>query len=292
MDQFFVYAALILLGLCLGSFAGASVWRIRARQLLDDKRCGEKFDTNEFKRLEKLTKSKVTNDHSMCLRCGYNLKWYDLIPLVSWLSLGGKCRKCHKPIGYMEPLIEIGLAAFFVLSYTFWPYSLGSALGVARLVIWLAAGVGLAVLFVYDAKWSLLPDKINYTVVGFGLVNALIIGLNSQNVFETLLSITGSVAILSGIYLFLYVISRGAWIGFGDIKLGLGLGLLLADWRLAFVALFMANLVGSLIVVPPMLMGKLKRNSHVPFGPLLIVGFIIAGLAGNYILSILLYTPI
>jgi len=79
------------------------------------------------------------------------------------------------------------------------------------------------------------------------------------------------------------------WIGFGDIKLGLGLALLLADWRLAFIALFAANLIGCLIVLPAMAMKKLKRNSHVPFGPLLIAGFVIAGLAGNYLMSLYFY---
>jgi prepilin signal peptidase PulO-like enzyme (type II secretory pathway) len=89
--------------------------------------------------------------------------------------------------------------------------------------------------------------------------------------------------ILSGVYLVLYWISKGKWIGFGDIKLGLGLALLLADFRLAFIALFAANLIGCLAVLPPMIAGKLKRDSHVPFGPLLIAGAIVAQLAGVYL---------
>jgi prepilin signal peptidase PulO-like enzyme (type II secretory pathway) len=78
----------------------------------------------------------------------------------------------------------------------------------------------------------------------------------------------------------LYKISKGKWIGFGDIKLGLGLALLLGDYRLAFLAIFAANLIGCIIVIPGMTMGKLKRDSHVPFGPLLILGTIVAQLAG------------
>jgi leader peptidase (prepilin peptidase)/N-methyltransferase len=95
----------------------------------------------------------------------------------------------------------------------------------------------------------------------------------------------GSIVILSGIYLILYQISHGKWIGFGDIKLGLGLALLLADWQLAFVALFMANIIGCLWVIPGMVVGKLKRNSHVPFGPLLIAGGLIAQMIGPYLIS-------
>jgi len=74
-----------------------------------------------------------------------------------------------KPIGYLEPLIELGVAAFFVLSFAFWPYTLNNTLEIMRLVLWLVAGVGLAILFVYDKKWSILPDKVNFVVIGIGV---------------------------------------------------------------------------------------------------------------------------
>jgi len=285
IDSIVIYLTLVLVGLVLGSFAGASVWRLRARQLVQDKSSGEHVYHDEYARLNKLTKSTLVNDRSQCLHCSYTLKWYDLIPLFSWMNLRGRCRKCRKPIGFMEPLIEVGVAAFFVLSYMYWPYPLNDALEVARLILWLIAGVGLAILFVYDTKWYLLPDKVNFAVIGIGALSALSVFINSHDKPGTIISILGSVFILSGIYLILYIYSKGKWIGFGDIKLGLGLGLLLADWELAFVALFAANLIGCILVLPAMVMGKLKRNSHVPFGPLLIIGSVIAGLAGVYLLS-------
>jgi prepilin signal peptidase PulO-like enzyme (type II secretory pathway) len=292
MEQFIIYLALVLVGLCMGSFAGASIWRLRARQLVQDKENGEKVNQKEYKRLHKLTETSMLNDHSVCLSCGYKLKWYDMIPLLSWLYLGGKCRKCRQPIGYLEPLIEIGVAVFFVISYAFWPYPLHSGLEITRLILWLIAGVVLAILFAYDKIWSLLPDKLNYTVIGIGAICAIFVIIGSQDKLNTLLSIIGSMIILSGIYWAIYKVSRGAWIGFGDVKLGLGLALLLADWRLAFIALFAANLIGSLIVIPAMAMKKLTRNSHVPFGPLLIIGFLIAGLAGNYLVNFYVYNLI
>ena len=290
MEQIIIYLTLIIFGLCLGSFAGASMWRFRAQQLNQDKKDGEDFDKVEYKRLFKLTKPSLLNDHSQCLNCSYSLKWYDLVPVFSWLSLGGKCRKCRKPIGYLEPLIEVGLALFFVLSYTFWPYGISTSIGLARLILWLVSGVGLAILFAYDMKWSLLPDKVSFSVIGIGVCNALLVIFSSPDKVAAFFSVIGSIFILSGIYWIIYIISRGMWIGFGDIKLGLGLGLLLADWKLAFVALFAANLIGCLIVIPPIVFGKLKRDSHIPFGPLLIIGFIIAGLAGNYLLSVYFYS--
>lgn len=284
---------LTLFGLVLGSFAGATVWRLRARQLVADKKAGEHVDHKEYTQLKQLASEKVSQDRSRCLHCGYELRWYDLIPLVSWLTLKGKCRDCRKPIGYMEPLIELGTALFFVGSYLLWPAELNGGLQISMFILWLAAGVGLAIMFAYDAKWYLLPDKINFAVIGLGLASAFLTIIASDNVPVAILSVLGSVAVLSGIYFVLYLVSRGRWIGFGDIKLGLGLGLLLADWRLALIALFAANLIGCLIVIPLMITGKLKRNAHVPFGPLLIAGAVVAKLVGlaiaeYYTLSLML----
>ncbi|HEY8886424.1 MAG TPA: prepilin peptidase [Candidatus Microsaccharimonas sp.] len=278
--DFIIYLALVLFGLVFGSFAGASVWRLRARQLVADKKSGEHVDHAEYKKLKKLAHEKLSKDHSRCLHCGYELRWYDLIPLVSWVTLGGRCRDCRKPIGIMEPLIELGTAAFFVLSYILWPFDLTTGLQVAQFIIWLISGVGLAIMFAYDARWFLLPDKVNFAVIGLGFVSAVLMIIESHNHMGAFLNVLGSVAVLSGIYYGLYLISKGRWIGFGDIKLGLGLGLLLGDWQLAVIGLFFANLIGCIIVIPLMVTGKLKRSSHVPFGPLLIAGAIVAKLVG------------
>jgi len=293
MNQTLVYLILSLTGLCLGSFAGASVWRLRARQLEEDKKAGENFDQKEYSKLKKLNNKSITQDHSQCLNCSYKLKWYDMIPVLSWVTLGGKCRKCRKPIGINELLVEIFVAAFFVSSYIFWPFGLcGGGLEMLRFVIWLLAGVGLAILFIYDKKWSLLPDFVNFTVIGLGLTNAIIVIILSVNKLDTIYNILGSILILSGLYYMLFVISKGRWIGFGDIKLGLGLGLLLSDWKLAFIALFAANLIGCLVIIPGMITHKLKRTSHVPFGPLLIIGTLIAMLFGQLLIDFYLYNII
>jgi prepilin signal peptidase PulO-like enzyme (type II secretory pathway) len=280
MEIFTVYIALVLVGLSLGSFAGATVWRLRARQLIEDKADGEEYDKAEYKRLKKLTTSSLSKDRSQCLHCSYVLKWYDLLPLVSWLSLGGKCRNCRKPIGYLEPLIELGVALFFVISFLCWPYTLSNPIDSIRFIIWLIAGVAFAILFVYDLKWFLLPDKVTFVLIGLGIITSILTVIGSSDKGTAVGSVAGSVLILSGLYFFLNKISKGKWVGFGDVKLGLGLALLLADVRLAFIAVFAANLIGTLIVLPPMIAGKLNRTAHVPFGPLLILGTVVAQLAG------------
>lgn len=283
-----IYVGLVLLGLCLGSFAGASVWRLRARQLVADKKASQHVDLKEYNKLRSLASTKLTQDHSHCLHCGYQLKWYDLVPIVSWLSLRGRCRQCQHPIGYFEPLIEVGMALFFVLSYAFWPVATNGLLPDLQFGLWLLAGVGLAILFAYDTKWFLLPDKVSFAVIGVGALSAIVGIVASADPAGAVVNVLAAVGILSGIYLILYLYSKGRWIGFGDVKLGLGLGLLLADWQLAILALFLANLIGCLVVIPLLIAKKMKRTSHVPFGPLLIVGMIIAKLAGPTLVELYL----
>lgn len=285
MDKVFIVVSLFIIGSALGSFAGAQVWRLRARQLVLDKKAGEKVSDKEYKRLLPLTKKSIFSDHSIDLDTGRRLPWYDLIPVLSWLLLRGRSRFSGKPIGYFEFLIELGVGVFFVASYLLWPESLSSALHITQFVLWLLAGVSLAILFAYDAKWFLLPDRITLIFIILGLLYAGSHIVFGSVPFDMLLSLAGSLVILSGLYLVLYVISRGKWIGFGDIKLGVGLALFVIDWRLAFIALFLANLYGTLLVLPGLISGKLKRSTHVPFGPLLILGMVSAVLFGNNILN-------
>lgn len=280
-----MYLALVLVGACFGSFAGATVWRLRARQLVKDKAKGEPYNKKELARLEPLAQASALKDRSRCLKCDYTLRWYDLIPLVSWLTLGGKCRHCRQPIGRFEPIIELSMIAFFVFSYAFWPGGLANGLQVAHFVLWLGAGVAMAILFAYDLKWFLLPDSV---VVILGIIGLAIVGLSAaetQDLGGTLLTALGAVVVLGGLYAALFAVSQGRWVGFGDVKLGCALGLVLVDWQLALVALFLANLIGCLVVIPGLAAKKLKKNSHVPFGPMLISGTVVALFVGWPILE-------
>jgi leader peptidase (prepilin peptidase)/N-methyltransferase len=280
MEQLLIYISLGVVGLMFGSFAGASVWRLRAHQLHHDKKAGEQVDATEYKHLAPLTKATFTTDRSRCLHCEHPLAWYDLIPLVSWLSLGGKCRYCRTAIGWFEPAIELAMAAFFVGSYWLWPIPLDATLAVVQFCVWLIAGVLLAILFAYDLKWFLLPNSIIFPLIGLGAVYAGIGLLGGAPVLMGLISLAVAIVILSGLYYVLWLVSKGQWIGFGDVKLGLALALLTADWQLAFIALFAANLIGCLLVIPGMITGKVTRTTRIPFGPLLIVGTVIAVIWG------------
>lgn len=281
----FMSIALGLLGLTLGSFAGATVWRLRARQLASDARHGETVPASDKRRVAKLQRRSLSKDRSVCLHCGHVLAWYDLIPLISWATLRGRCRYCRKPIGYLEPFTELSLALFFVVSYLLWPSPLDSWIATTQFSIWLVAGFGLLILFVYDAKWFLLPDVVTFPLIGLGVINALIVIASAPSMAVALLNVVGSCLALSGLYYLIYVLSRHQWIGFGDVKLGLALGLLLADWQLSVLALFLANLIGTLLFLPFMIQGTVERHTHIPFGPLLIAGWAIAGIYGASILN-------
>lgn len=298
------YPLVAFLGLVFGSFAGASVWRLRARQLVEDEKelrelgAKKKLSADEvvyleelketkadrakeLKHLRPLTAAKLQHDRSRCLNCHHELAWYDLLPLVSWLSTSGKCRYCGKPIGNFEPLIEIGTATLFALAYH---YLVIGAPGLMAL-FWLIILVLLVILTAYDRKWFLLPDVIMFPLIALAAVYAGYTVIINENPLQVVVNALLSVAILSGVYLVLWLASKGRLIGFGDIKLGLALGLLLLDWRLALLALFAANLIGTLIILPGLITRRLSRQSQVPFGPFLVLGFFIALFWGEAIIN-------
>ena len=281
---------LAFLGLVFGSFAGATVWRLRARQITQEKAAGNKVDRRELKSLKPLMGHSFKDDRSRCLHCGHALAWYDLLPLVSWMSTRGRCRYCAARIGWLEPLIELGTGLLFVLLYVCWP-QIESAGPMGLFALWLVATVMLVILFVYDLKWFLLPDLVTLPLIALSAVIALLRLVSVSDIQSAGASLLGSVLILAGLYFAIYWYSRyrfgeeRTWVGFGDVKLGLALALLLGDWKLAFLTLFLANLIGVLYVLPSLVMKRLTMKTQVPFGPLLIVGFFITLLFGSSIVA-------
>ncbi len=272
--------SLAVMGALLGSFAVAQVWRLRAHQLVQDDQGGDPVNKTELRRLKRLIRP-VREDRSECLSCHHTLAWYDLVPVFSWLSLGGKCRYCKAKIGATEIMAEVGLAVVFVASYLLWPYSLGSAAQLVPFVLWLTACIVATILFVYDTKWSLLPFALNIMLGCLGVLylTSLVV-LNGAAL--DIGSLIGAVALLGGLYL---LFSLFGWVGMGDGILGIGLALFLGDWQLAFLTLFLANLFGCFMLIPLYIRKKLHRNVRIPFGPFLILAWIISMLAGHTIIT-------
>lgn len=277
-----------VLGLVFGSFDGAQVWRLRYRQLAEDKSAGEAVDTKELKRLAILEHRGVGSDRSRCLTCGHVLAWYDLIPLASWLSTAGRCRYCKKEIGWFEPAIELSLASLFVLSYVAWPFALDGPLSWLAFVLWLVGLTMATILWVYDKKWFLLPDRINFSFIGVAAAYALV---QMAGGVVTISDVIISIMVFCGLYGGLYYFSRWqygenrTWVGFGDVKLSLALALFALEWQYALLAIFLANLLGTIMVLPGLANGSIKRGAHIPFGPLLLVGTLLAVLVGQQIIN-------
>ena len=269
---------LAVLGALLGSFACAQVWRLRARQLTEDKRQGEVVDPKEYRTLQGLLRPTL-QDRSECLSCHHPLAWYDLIPIVSWVSLGGKCRYCHHRIGMTEILAEVLLAAMFVVSYLFWPHSLIGTVDIVIFSLWLVVLVLATILFIYDAKWSLLPFAIN---VLFIIVAVVFWAVHSWQYGTDFLSLGGALMLLAGLY---FLFSLFGWVGMGDGILGVGLAFLVGKWELAFLTLFLANLLGCFMLIPMMATKRLHRHARIPFGPFLILATVIVVLWGSWIIE-------
>ncbi|QHN42430.1 type IV pilus prepilin peptidase PilD [Candidatus Mycosynbacter amalyticus] len=286
--------ALIVIGLCifgaaLGSFAAATVWRLRAAQLAADAARGEKIARTDTLEVEKLTRHKrsVTTDRSVCLHCGHQLRWYELLPVISWVIQGGKCRHCKRPIGSMEILAEVLLGVAFGLSYVLWPYGFSTDQGIVFFVLWLLILTALAIHWMYDARWFLLLDKVTIflLVVAILFVALKLAGQSSLLLTQSLIGLGLTLVALPGFYGLLYIVSRGAWIGLGDVKLLVPFALMLPSWESGILLIFLANLIGCLVLLPGMLTKKLTRTTRVPFGPFLILAFIVTFLCGQRILD-------
>ncbi|MEX0650369.1 MAG: prepilin peptidase [Candidatus Andersenbacteria bacterium] len=206
---------------------------------------------------------------SACPHCHHTLAWYDLLPVLSFVLLGGKCRYCHKSISIQYPLVEAVNAlavVYFILFLSHW-----LVLGALLYVIFAL----LLVLFVIDLQTFLLPDfYIVLLSVAVVLYHALAQTLLPTEQFWGLV-------IGSGALLLLWAITKGKGIGFGDVKLLIPLGIFFGPSG-AISLLFLAFVVGGAVGGALLILGKATPKTAIPFGPFL------AGAA----MLLMLYPPI
>lgn len=289
----FVYAlsmtsiSIGLLGLVIGSFVNALVWRLYASEELRSqsldlrKNKTAKQKTNDQKlRAKDLS---ILQGRSMCVHCHHTLAWYDLLPVVSWLQLRGKCRYCREAISVQYPLVELAVAGLLAGSYVFWPLELFSAAQWAVFAVWAVVITLFAALALYDLKWMLLPNRLMYPLfvgaIGFTILRVVVHGDTSiigSSVFGALL--------LGGFFYMLYQISEGKWIGGGDVRFGFVMGILLG-WQQVILALAIASYIGTMIVLVLVILRKYRKNMRIPFGPLLILGTLISFFWGQSIID-------
>ncbi|HSH55660.1 MAG TPA: prepilin peptidase [Candidatus Limnocylindrales bacterium] len=271
-----VILTLIVFGLCLGSFVNALVWRLYKQMELEEAGPVKKVAHKQKLSHEELS---IAKGRSMCSHCHHPLAAKDLVPVLSYLSLGGTCRYCRKPIAD-TPSAELLTPLLFVVSYVAWPYGLTDK-GLVLFIFWLVFLVGFVALTIYDFKWYLLPDKIVFPLIGLAVLQVLVVAVLYGGGLPTVIHAVLGVAVGSGLFYVLFQVSDGRWIGGGDVKLGIVLGLLAGSASKAFLVIFIASLLGTLIAVPLLAVGKASRTSHLPFGPFLLAGLFVTVLFGD-----------
>ncbi len=211
------------------------------------------------------------NGRSHCRACKKTIAWYDNIPVLSFFLLRARCRNCEQKISWQYPLVEAITALLFVAAYLATPFDW---LLIAR--NWFILSV-LTVIFIMDARWYVILDKISLPACVVALIVNLYRGVSWQ---ELLISAT----IGTGFFLAQYLISRGRWIGGGDIRLGLFLGLALG-WPGVLAAIFIGYAIGAIVGIIMLGMGKKKMGSMVPLGTFLSLAGAITLLYGEKIIS-------
>ncbi|MEK7067369.1 MAG: prepilin peptidase [Patescibacteria group bacterium] len=220
---------LFIIGSAIGSFLGV---------------CVERLNRGET----------IIKGRSHCDSCGHTLSWYDLIPLLSFLSLRGRCRYCKKSLSWQLPAIEIvtGMALVYSVSPLFLLFC------------------SLIVIFFSDLKYGIIPDE----AIVLGSLSAIFYNFynvynfyNDYNLF--------SAAAAAGFLGIIYLLSRGRGLGFGDVKLGFLMGLFLGWPRIIF-ALYFSYILGAIIILPLLFLKKKSLRDTISFGPFLIIGTLCA----------------
>ena len=239
------------LGLFFGSFLNCVIYRLKKKQ-------------------------SFLRGHSYCPACQHQLYWYDLIPILSYLLLSGKCRYCKKPISLQYPLVELATGLLFLAVFN--PeYAI-------RSFYLLIITCLLIVVFVYDLKHYIIPDKVVFPAMAIAFFyNLFLLLTGDYSLFQFLNMIYA--AILPALFFFLiFILSQGRWLGFGDVKLVFFMGLFLGFPEI-LTALFLAVFLGGIIGVGLIIAGKKKLKSQIPFGPFLIIGTYLALFFGQSLIN-------
>ncbi len=256
-----IYIIFILLfGLCIGSFLNVLVIRLHDKKTL-------------FGRSE-------------CPNCHHKLSFFDLIPLFSFLSLKGKCRYCKEKISWQYFFVELATALLFLISFIInYFYSDFNILILIRDIVVISA---LVAIFVYDAKYMEIPDEIS-------IPTSVIVAVLNYFIYKNLESIIFGATIGVMFFLIQFIISRGKWIGGGDIRMGLLIGVLLGPQKAIF-AIFLSYFVGAIYSIPIIVNKYFNKNkiekeelnqNILPLAPFLVIGILMVLFFSGFIVKIL-----
>ncbi len=211
---------------------------------------------------------KSLSGRSGCMVCGGVLSALELVPIFSFLFQNGNCTKCNSKISLQYILVELGTAVLFVLTSIF---AYTHSVSLVGLIVLLLAMSTLVVLATYDFKHTILPDKYTYSFIALATIFAMmpdktIIDLG----WQLFAGLTTALPIFA-----LWFFSKGKAMGFGDVKLSVGMGIFLGVY-MGISAVWYAFVIGAVYGLVLMALKKAGAKSEVPFGPFLILGFLIA----------------
>ena len=243
MEYIILYIMIFLIGISIGSFLNVCIYRIPKKE-------------------------DIVFERSHCMSCGNVLKWYELIPLFSFIVQGGKCRNCKTKLSVQYPLIELlnGLIYVWIfMAKGFQPESI---------LFCICASV-LIVISVIDWRTYEIPFGCNIIIGILGIVRVF---LNLAHWYDYVIGFFA----VSGLFLIIYWITKGRGIGGGDIKLMAAAGLLLG-WQNILLSLMIGSIAGSVIHLA--LMKVQGKDRVLAFGPYLAFGIFISMLYGNDIIT-------
>jgi len=278
-----IYYLIFAIGACWGSFLNCLIYRWEQGQ-------------------------KLNQGRSFCPKCRHQLGFWDLVPVLSFIFLRRKCRYCQKPIAWQYLAVEIATGLIFVLIFNFKflicqeplaslaviPSELRNQFLIFNFKNWIElfyywfVASCLLVIFIYDLKHYIIPDKAVYSAIIvvflFRILNLFgNLKLEIRN-YDPLLNSLLAAVVAFGFFFCIWAISRGRYMGFGDVKLAFLMGLFLG-WPNVLLAFFTAFLSGALVGVGLMILGRKKMRSQVPFGPFLIFGAFLAWFWGGPIIN-------
>jgi leader peptidase (prepilin peptidase)/N-methyltransferase len=256
MEDILSLILIFILGLLMGSFLNCVAYRI--------------FKEEDF-----------VSKRSYCPKCKKTLGVFDLIPVLSYIFLIGKCRYCKDRISLQYPLTEIFTGLIFAGAFLYSPTPLFLAFNLLMFSFSI-------LLFLSDLRYMLISDAVIFPAIALPFVFNIVLDLvNGNNLLELgSYSLNGGLGALitGGFFGLIVLISREKWMGKGDIFLGLMVGFFLG-WTNTILAMFLSFFIGSIISLILVSLKKKGLKSEVPFGPFLLVGTWIAFFWGDKIVS-------
>ena len=255
----FFYSFLIfILGTCLGSFANVCIYRLPKNK-------------------------QIISGRSFCPNCKKKISWYDNLPLISFINLNNKCRKCDKSISPRYFLVELTTGITFLLIYLNFQNSL-------TIIFLSILSLILIIIFFIDLENFIIPDSLNFTIMGLALLKNFLPNFNTSLIHEIDQSIIGGMVGYLSIWLIIFLyktIKKIDGMGLGDAKLMAVIGFLFG-WQSVPFVLFVSSILGLIFVIPSLIKKQKNMRTEIPFGPFIILACLIYFAYGSQLYDLIL----